>query len=126
MSFRSATLEGSLFLSFAYELYGSSADAKNKLTHMPIIDWLKTIMTEASADPALDPAMLAISVRMCALRGGDVRMLSKASQLYTTALGALQNSLSGKESAMRDETLAATCIMALYEVGPLVCVELGL
>lgn len=83
---------------------------------MPVVGWLRTIMSVADTDPALDPAILAISARMFGVRYKDNVLVRKAAQSYTQALGALQKNLGYQDRAMRDETLAGSCLMALYEV----------
>lgn len=113
---RSAALEATRLNSFAYEYYSASNDAKNKWTHMPVFNCLTSILYHAREDPALDPAVLALSMRVVAMYRRDAMLLSRAKQRYTTALGALQTRLGSPETAMLDETLAVTVIMALYEV----------
>lgn len=112
----SQQLEKTQMVSWAYNTYGRTNDAKNRYNHMPVIGWLKTILAEASTDPALDPAMFAISARMFAVRYRDGALVKKAAQAYTKGLGALQRNLGSAEYAMTDETLAGSCVMALYEV----------
>lgn len=117
LALRSAALETTRLISFGYEFYAASTDAKNKYTHMPIMSWMTSILHHAKPDPALDPAIQALSMRNVAMYRRDAMLLAKSKERYTTALGALQNSLNSTESAMRDETLVVTTMMALYEVG---------
>lgn len=112
----SADLEATRLNSFAYEYYSTTNDAKARYQHMPILGILTNILAYAKADPVLDPALLALAMRVAALASRDAIMLSKANQKYTIALRALQHSLNSPEGAMRDETLAGTVIMALFEV----------
>lgn len=43
-------------------------------------------------------------------------MLDESRKIYGRALRALQFALNSPEMAMKDETLAVSCLMALYEV----------
>lgn len=114
--FQSNSAERSLYIGWAYENYIETESAKNRYNHMPVSRWLHSTLTLAEADPALDNAMLAISCRMSAVFHTDQALLHKSRQLYTGALGLLQRNLASSKTALRDETLAATCILALYEV----------
>lgn len=116
LAVHSADLEAKRLKSFAYEYYSTTNDAKAKYQHMPIHSILTSILAHANADPVLDPALLALAMRVVAIDRRDAIMLSRANQKYTTALRALQLTLNSPEGAMRDETLAATVIMALFEV----------
>ena len=114
--FQSQSAERSLYIGWAYENYIETESAKNRYNHMPVSRWLHSALTLAEADPALDNAMLAISCRMSAVFHTDQALLNRSRQLYTAALGILQRSLGSSKTALKDETLAATCALALYEV----------
>jgi hypothetical protein len=116
LSIHSSSAESTRYINFAYESYLQTPDGRNKYTHMPVADFLYALLADASPDAALDPAKLAISIRMCAFFHGDARLLPKARQSYTNALRALQHNLGSTDTAMKDETLAGSCLMALYEV----------
>jgi hypothetical protein len=114
--FQSKSAERSLYVGWAYESYIETESAKNRYNHMPVSRWLHSTLTLAEADPALDNAMLAISCKMSAAFHTDQALLNRSRQLYTGALGLLQRSLASSKTALKDETLAATCLLALYEV----------
>lgn len=116
LSIHSVSVESMRYINFAYESYLQTPDGKNKYTHMPVANFLHALFDDASPDAALDPAKLAMAIRICAFFHGGVRLLPKARQSYTTPLRALQHNLESTNTAMKDETLAGSCLMALYEV----------
>lgn len=118
VSWSSAASEATRLNAFSYEFYAASSDAKNQYTHMPVLPMLAAILDHAKADRALDPALQALSLRVCAMYRRDPLLLATSKQRYTTALGALQVSLNHPDGAVRDETLVVAVIMALYEVRP--------
>lgn len=114
--FQSMPAERSRFVSWAYENYIKTVSARNQFNHMPVARFLHSSLTLAEEDPALDTAMLAISCRMSAVYHTDQTLLNKSRQLYTCALGLLQRNLASPKLALTDETFAAICLLALYEV----------
>lgn len=94
----------------------TAAEGENGYTPMPAANVPHAIVSRSPLDPALDQASLAMSLRTCGLLSGDARLFPKARLEYTNALRALQFNLKSPETMMKDETLAAACIMALYEV----------
>ncbi|KEF63606.1 uncharacterized protein A1O9_01584 [Exophiala aquamarina CBS 119918] len=115
-SFQSMPTERSRFVSWAYENYIKTLSARNQFNHMPVARFLRSTLTLAAEDTALDTAMLAISCRMSAVYHTDQTLLNKSRQLYTCALGLLQRNLASPKLALTDETFAATCLLALYEL----------
>lgn len=115
--FHSISAEKSRYIGWAYESYIDTEGAKNRYTHMPVGNWLRSTLALAKADQALDTAMLAITCKMYAAFYTDQSLLIRSKHLYTGALGLLQRSLASRKAALTDETLAATCLVALYEVG---------
>lgn len=116
ISIHSNSIESMRYINFAYETYLNTPDGRNKYTHMPVASFLNALLAEASPDTALDSVKLAIAIRMCSLFHGEARLLPEATKLYTNALRALQRNLESTDTAMKDETLAGSCLMALYEV----------
>lgn len=66
--------------------------------------------------PALDEALLALSLTRYGKVHGDPMVLRKGQQIYVQALGLLQQCLYDGKLALLDETLATVSVMALYEV----------
>lgn len=66
--------------------------------------------------PALDQALLAISVTRYGKAYGEPTVLEKGRQIYVRALSLLQQCLYDEELAMLDETLATICVLVVYEV----------
>lgn len=114
--FHSTSTEKARYIGWAYESYINSEAARNRYTHMPVTKWLRSTLALAKADPALDTAMLAITCKMYSAFYTDQTLFLRSKHLYTGALGLLQRNLSSENTALTDETLAATCLIALYEV----------
>ena len=110
------TLEKTQVVSWAYNIYSRTNDAKNRYNHTPVMDWFRTMLYEATSDPALDAAIFAISARMFGVKYGDKTVIKSADSSYTKGLGALQRNLGMPDAALMDETLASSCAMAPYEV----------
>lgn len=112
----SPSAEALRYVGWAYENYVVTESAKNIYNHMPIAKFLHSTLTLAGADPALDQAMLAIACRLCAVFYKDSALLDKSRELYGGALGLLQRNLRSLKLAFTDETVAATCLLSIYEV----------
>jgi hypothetical protein len=78
--------------------------------------WLHYVLSLASKQPALDEALLAVSLTKYGRVHSEPTILEKGRQIYIRALGLLQQSLGNEELAILDETLATVSIMVLYEV----------
>lgn len=78
--------------------------------------WLYYVLSLVSKQPALDEALLAVSLIKYGRVYSKPAILTKGRQIYTRALGLLQQSLRDEELAMLDETLATVSVMVLYEV----------
>jgi hypothetical protein len=115
-AFHSVSTEKARYIGWAYESYINSEAAKNRYVHMPVAKWLRSTLALAKADPALDTAMLAITCKMYSAFYTDQSLFLRSKYLYTSSLGLLQRNLSSEKTALSDETLAATCLIALYEV----------
>ena len=115
-AFQSMPAERSRFISWAYENYVKTISARNQFNHMPVAPFLHSALTLAEEDPALDAASLAISCRMSAVYYGNQILLTQSRELYTRALGLLQRSIASPRLAFTDETFAAICFLAIYEV----------
>lgn len=66
--------------------------------------------------PALDEALLALSLTRYGKVHSDRTVLEKGQQIYVQALGLLQQCLYDEKLALLDETLATVSVMALHEV----------
>lgn len=84
--------------------------------HRKTPHWLHYVLSIASKQPALDEALLAVSLTKYGRVYRESIIIEKGRQNYTRALGLLQQSLCDEELAMLDETLATVSIMVLYEV----------
>ena len=69
-----------------------------------------------SPHPALQKAMLAVAVTRYSKLGGRPEMLKEGRQLYTDSLSLTRKALFTPDLVLREEILATTCIMALYEL----------
>lgn len=78
--------------------------------------WFCYVITLMSRQPALDEALLAISLTKYGKVYGESSVLEKGQQIYIRALILLQQCLYDEKLAMLDETLATVCVMVLYEV----------
>lgn len=109
-------MEAVRYINYTYELYIESPDGRNRYPHMPISGFYHAILSHGSSDQALDAATLAMATCGQGLARNDRQMLEESREIYGRALRALQYALHSPNMAMKDETLAVSCLMALYEV----------
>lgn len=119
--FHSSAAESVHYISYTYELYVESPDGRNRYPHIPIRDFYHAILSHGFSDQALGPAMLAMAACGQGLARNDRQTLEKSREIYGRALRALQCALNSPDRALKDETLAVSCLMALYEVCATLC-----
>lgn len=78
--------------------------------------WLQYVIMLMHRQPALDQALLAISLTRYGKVYRELAVLGKGRQIYVRALNLLQQCLYDEGLAMLDETLATICVLVLYEV----------
>lgn len=89
----------------------SGGTTKKQTTH-----WLYNVLSMNPQHPALDEALLALSLTRYGKVHSDRTVLEKGQEIYVQALGLLQQCLYDEKLALLDETLATVSVMALHEV----------
>jgi hypothetical protein len=79
-------------------------------------DWTQLVSNLTIQDRALNMACSAIMTARIGRTSNNVRLRASSLELYGKALCELQRALWNKKRMYRDETLAATMVLSMYEV----------
>ena len=110
------------FLSWFWDNYSPMDGSSNTLVTGPV--WLYHAMTVSFPTEALTQALLALSIVRRGRINNDNTLLYEGRNIYSQALRLLQKDLYDLQRVGQEETLAATRVMALYEVFPSVSFSL--
>jgi len=111
----SRIVEAERYVSWFYDSF-SPAQSSNVSDSRKGPHWFHYVMTLRSRQPALDEALLAISLAKHGKVYGESAVLEQGRQIYVRALSLLQQCLYDQNLAVLDETLATVCVMVMYEV----------
>jgi hypothetical protein len=79
--------------------------------------WFKDVPEHLGQKVTLDGAMAAFALHLLGKAKGDTSLVRESRSIYGQSLGALQKALDHPREWKSSETLCATMILSLYEVG---------
>ena len=111
----SGSLDASQMIAWAYNSFVATASASDS-SQGQLSHWLYGILCLGSGFPALQQALLALSVRQYGSKHHDQHVSNQGRRIYIRSLAQFQKALYAPELCMLDETLATACVMVLYEM----------